>query len=63
MLDILHGGRWEDLLRSEHLTVENKLELGQLALRAGVLDEDRRKELAALQAAHPLWSKLPVSFL
>jgi tetratricopeptide (TPR) repeat protein len=63
VFDILSGGRWEDLLRSEHLTVENKLELGQLALRAGVLDEERRQELAALQLAHPLWSKLNVSFL
>lgn len=63
VFDILSGGKWEDLLRSEHLTVENRLELGQLALRAGVLDAERRQELAALQAAHPLWSKLPVAFL
>jgi tetratricopeptide (TPR) repeat protein len=62
VFDILRGDRWEDLLRSEHLSVENKLELGQLALRAGVLDEERRQELAALQAAHPLWAKLPVAF-
>lgn len=61
MFDILSGASWE--LGSEHLTTENRLELGQLALRAGVLDGARRQELAALQAAHPLWSKLPVAFL
>lgn len=63
VFDILTGGHWDHLFRSEDLTVENRLELGQLALRAGVLDAERRQELAALQAAHPLWSKLPVTFV
>ena len=57
--------RWDALLVAgiDQLTVENRLELGQLALRQDALSQERRHELAALQSKHPLWSRLPVSFL
>jgi tetratricopeptide (TPR) repeat protein len=41
------------------LTIENKLELLHLAARHGVLPAGKLEELRALQASHPLWSKLP----
>jgi tetratricopeptide (TPR) repeat protein len=41
------------------LTVENRLELYRLAAHDGVLADDTLAELRALQANHPLWSKLP----